>query len=382
MVSLDSKRLDRQWASYTMRNRFHALCPYFAMFPESFAETWIDRLSRRGDVVLDPFSGRGTTAFQSQLMGRRAVACDTNDVAYCVTKAKTQPPTFASLGRRLAILSRDFDRGLWARRASAMPEFFQVAYHRKTLAQLLYLRASLRWQKRKTDCMIAALALGSLHGESKKSPSYLSNQMPRTISTKPAYSVRFWRKHGYTAPERDAFVVLGNMAEYRYETAPPVGESWVFQTDMRRLPWLSVLLPDPIRLVVTSPPYLDITNFEEDQWLRLWFLGGPPYPTRGRVSPDDRHSRAEEYWRFIADMWRSLGAVVAKNAHVVIRIGARGIEPKDLVKMLFATARFAQRSVGLASQSISQLKGRQTDAFRPGSEGCLVEIDCHFQFTG
>ena len=24
------------------------------------------------------------------------------------------------------------------------------------------------------------------------------------------------------------------------------------------------------------PPYLDVTHFEEDQWLRLWFLGGPP----------------------------------------------------------------------------------------------------------
>src|SRR5258705_2335387 len=41
--------------------------------------------------------------------------------------------------------------------------------------------------------------------------------------------------------------------------------------------------------VITSPPYLDVTNFEEDQWLRLWFLGGPPYPTRHRLASDDRH---------------------------------------------------------------------------------------------
>ena len=55
-----------------MRHRLHALCPYFAMFPESFAETWIDQLSKPGEIVLDPFSGRGTTAFQSMLMGRQA----------------------------------------------------------------------------------------------------------------------------------------------------------------------------------------------------------------------------------------------------------------------------------------------------------------------
>jgi site-specific DNA-methyltransferase (adenine-specific) len=62
------------------------------MFPEAFAEAWIERLTKRGDVVLDPFSGRGTTAFQSLLMNRRAVASDVNDVAFCLTKAKTCAP--------------------------------------------------------------------------------------------------------------------------------------------------------------------------------------------------------------------------------------------------------------------------------------------------
>src|SRR5438094_3969623 len=85
-----------------MRNRFHSLCPYFAMFPESFAESWIDRVTKPGDVVLDPFSGRGTTAFQSLLMNRRAVASDVNDVAYCLTKAKTCAPTLAAIGVRLS----------------------------------------------------------------------------------------------------------------------------------------------------------------------------------------------------------------------------------------------------------------------------------------
>src|SRR5260370_33378460 len=72
----------------SMRHRFHALCPYFAMFPESFASTWIERLTKPGEVVLDPFSGRGTTAFQALLMRRRAIACDVNDVASWPRRAK------------------------------------------------------------------------------------------------------------------------------------------------------------------------------------------------------------------------------------------------------------------------------------------------------
>ena len=364
-----------------MRHRLHALCPYFAMFPETFAETWIDQLSKPGDIVLDPFSGRGTTAFQSMLMGRTPIACDVNDVAYCVTRAKTQAPALPSLRRRLTVLKRDFVRASWSRRAAKMPEFFQYAYHRKTLSQLLYLRDSLKWRKSDVDCMIAGLVLGALHGETEKSPSYLSNQMPRTISTKPAYSVRFWQKRGFTAPERDAFELLRKQANFRYESPPPHGEAWIFHRDMRQLAWVADQLPAPIRLVVTSPPYLDVTNFEEDQWLRLWFLGGPPYPTRGRISRDDRYERPDAYWGFIADMWRMLGSLVAKNGHVVIRMGGRGIPPGEMVAKLVASSQFARRPISMLYQSSSELKGRQTDAFRPGTKGCLTEIDCHFRFS-
>lgn len=350
------------------------------MFPETFAESWIDQLSKPGEVVLDPFSGRGTTAFQSMLMGRRPIACDVNDVAYCVTRAKTKAPALPALRRRLTVLERGFERAAWSRRAAKMPEFFQYAYHRKTLAQVLYLRDRLKWQANDVDCMIAALMLGALHGESEKSPSYLSNQMPRTISTKPAYSVRFWQKRGFVAPERDTFELLRKQAAFRYESLPPCGDAWIFHRDMRQLAWEADLLPGPIRLVVTSPPYLDVTNFEEDQWLRLWFLGGPPHPTRGRVSRDDRYERPDAYWGFIADMWRMLGSVVAKQGHVVIRMGGRGIPPEEMMSKLAASSQFARRPIRLLYQNRSELKGRQTDAFRPGTKGCLAELDCHFQF--
>src|SRR5262245_37223994 len=122
-----------------MRHRFHALCPYFAMFPESFAETWISRLSKPGDVVLDPFSGRGTTAFQSMLMDRRPIANDINDVAYCITRAKTHAPTLPTVLRRIASLEKNYNRRQWAASARQMTEFFHVAYHKQTLPQVLYL---------------------------------------------------------------------------------------------------------------------------------------------------------------------------------------------------------------------------------------------------
>jgi hypothetical protein len=359
-----------------MRNRFHALCPYFAMFPESFAETWIERLTKPGDLVLDPFCGRGTAPFQALLMGRRAAGNDTNPVAFCLTKAKLGAPREATVHRRVAQLEREFQARSWESPRRRLPPFFHVAFSRATLRQLLYLRARLDWRRSRTDAMIAALALGSLHGESERYDSYLSNQMPRTISTKPDYSLRFWERHGYTAPERDAFALLHERAAYRYQSEIPSAAGFVSNRDMREL--AHVRLPGPVRCVVTSPPYLNVTDYGEDQWLRLWFLGGVERPTRGS-SPDDRHRNFDNYWRLIADMWRMLSIVLAPGGMVVVRLGGKNLEPERLVAALTGTARVAPRRVRMIEHSVSDIARRQTDAFRPGTVGCRYEIDAVFR---
>ena len=38
-------------------NPLHAICPYFAMFPEDFVRKPVDSWTNRGDLILGPFSG-------------------------------------------------------------------------------------------------------------------------------------------------------------------------------------------------------------------------------------------------------------------------------------------------------------------------------------
>ncbi len=362
-----------------MRHRFHALCPYFAMFPEAFAEHWIAELTQEGDLVLDPFCGRGTVPFQALIMRRRAVACDINPVAYCVTRAKTNAPSVSSLRRRITMLQERFVPHEWEAARRRLPRFFRVAYVPSTLRQILYCRDALRWRQSNVDCMLAALVLGALHGESQRSSSYLSNQMPRTISTKPDYSVRYWEKHRLKAPQRDVFELLRRLVPFRYASEPPEGTAQVFLSDFRELPRNLKHTDAKPRVAVTSPPYLDTTNFEEDQWLRLWFLGYSPTPTYGRISKDDRHATPSTYWCLIADMWRVLGRVLGHDAYVVIRMGGKKLLPREIVTRLEATSSFAGRDVKLLTWEVSEIKRRQTDSFRPGSSGCKLEVDCCFR---
>ena len=77
----------------------HPMCSYLASFPAALAHAFIGRYSRRGDVVLDPFSGRGTTPLQACAEGRVGVGNDLNPFAHLLTAAKVEPATRADARR-------------------------------------------------------------------------------------------------------------------------------------------------------------------------------------------------------------------------------------------------------------------------------------------
>ena len=361
-----------------MRHPLHSICPYFAMFPEDFVARQLYAYTRRGDAIFDPFSGRGTTVFESLLHGRTAAGVDINPVAACISGAKADAPALASVERRLHRLEEMQREAQPA--ATPTGDFFSACFHPRTLQQLLFLRSRLDWERARVDRFIAAVVLGCLHGESHKSRNCLSNRMPRTISTKPDYSVRWWAEKGYTAPERDVFAVARRMARYRLRHPRAPLRGTVRRRDARRAASGFPRLRGSVALMVTSPPYLDTTHHAEDQWLRLWFLGGPERPT-SRTAGDDRHTNLEAYWRFLTEAWEGCAALLRNDAVVVVRIGGTRVDKDDLLAGLQQSladglAGFKVRT--LHAGATTAIRNRQTNVFRPGTTRDRYEHDFAF----
>lgn len=364
------------------KHRLHALCPYFAMFPHTFVREHVLRYTRPGDIVFDPFSGRGTTLLESLLLDRQAVATDINPVAACVTGAKAHVPALAEIEARLCLLVQEYKTTGHQRldeERHALPPFFRHAFHYRTLRELLFIRQHVDWRRDDVDRFITALALGSLHGETDKSSSCFSNQMPRTISTKPDYSIRYWQEHGLRPPRRRVFDILQDRAKLRLQEGRPDLDGVAVQADVREASVHLHSWRGRVKAVITSPPYLDVTNFEEDQWLRLWFLGGLPKPTYGLVSRDDRYNNREAYWRFLAEAWQGLTGLLARKAVIVCRIGGNKQSVGALANGLLGTLRSAIPSTSLLyGPVVSVPRQRQTRSFRPGTAGCGFEADFVF----
>jgi hypothetical protein len=347
------------------------------MFPPEFVRRFVEEYSKRGDLILDPFSGRGTTLLESLLLGRRAIAADINPVAYCVSAAKANTPQLDDVlaeldGLEWMYLRRYYDPPV----KPALPEFFEYAFHPDTLSQLLSLKTNLNWKRKRVHRFIAALVLGHLHGEADRSEYYFSNQMPHSISTKPDYSVRYWRAHNMIPPQRDVFDILRNRAEFRLKMGRPEIWGHAALCDVRDVARVFPEQCNQVRMVLTSPPYLDVTNFEEDQWLRLWFLGGPPHPTYGQISKDDRRAGATGYWEFIRSAWRGVVPLLRNRAILICRIGAKNIEPELLMRRFIdvVTSVWPKNQM-IARPSISEVKHSQISVLNPKASGCRYEMD-------
>lgn len=357
------------------RHPFHAICPYFAMFPEQFVEQQLLTYTTPGDLVFDPFCGRGTTVFESLLNNRRALGMDINPVAACIASAKARAPKLAEIVRRIDALE--------ARYQELSPEysypslFFEVCFEQRTFAEISFLRKELRWKLNAADCFIAAVMLGILHGESHRTDLCLSNRMPRTISTKPEYSIRWWSERKLTAPRREVFQTLRKAVMFRYRMPPADGKGIVRNKDARQASKVFEKMAGQVRLVVTSPPYLDTTDYSEDQWLRLWFLGGKPIPEI-RKNRDDRHTQAAAYWHFLEEVWAGMDGLLAKKGTVVIRIGGAKLSKEELFDGVTRTLR-----VGLKTHKLqplhngvtSSIRPRETSAFRPARRQANMEHD-------
>src|SRR5205809_966447 len=251
--------------------QLNGVCPYYTMFPIDFP---LERLrsASKGEWVIDPFCGRGSTNYAARLLGLPSVGIDSNPVAAVIAEAKL----VATTPERIIEVCKGI---LETTRTPRVPKgaFWRTCYHPDTLRQLCKLRSALRSGRSSPGrSALRALLLGRLHGPRPKYalPTYLSNQMPRTYAAKPCYAIRFWRKHEMKPPEVDVLDLVRRKAGSYFGNLPPRAGGRVVCADSASTD-LSSIVERAARWVITSPPYYGMRTYLPDQWLRYWFLGGP-----------------------------------------------------------------------------------------------------------
>lgn len=247
---------------------FHEVS-YRACFKPQLPAFFINRLTEPGDLVFDPFMGRGTTLLEAALLGRDALGNDVNPLSRRLVEPRFAPPTLESIAARLAEIDLDAD--------VAVPPDFDAFFEARTLRQICNLRAHLIARREagadeSTDRWIEMVAINRLTGHSKGFFSVY------TLPPNQATSIERQRRINETRAQ---------VPEYRDVTALILRKSRALMKDLascvpmgRIEGFLNADLNRgleysgrKVRLSVTSPPFLNIVNYKGDNWMRCWFAG-------------------------------------------------------------------------------------------------------------
>ena len=299
--------VNEYWTSGQRRSHSLHEVSYRACFKAQLPEFLIERLSAPGDTVYDPFSGRGTTALQAALMGRRAAANDINPLTAMLVGPRLAPPGLAALRDRLECIppvdAPDADE----------PEL-SVFYHPDTLRRLRGLRTwFLGRELDPVDAWIRMVALNRLTGHS---PGFFSvytlppNQAASVVSQRKINAAR-----DQVPPPRDvAGIILKKSKSLLSDGMPPAHPPALLMTGAASS---TPLLADAsVDLLVTSPPFLDIVDYEGDNWLRCWFAGIDPATVRIA-----RHGGIPAWERFVRGCFEEFARVVRPGGFIGFEVG-------------------------------------------------------------
>jgi site-specific DNA-methyltransferase (adenine-specific) len=301
------------------------------MFPAKLVHYFLQRFSKPNDLVVDPFGGRGTTALQSFVERRRCATNDLSPLAYVLSSAKCDPPTWESVNAAISDLETAYK--MRSNSEIDVPDDIAMLFHPHTLSQLCFLRSFLLsepmigWSQERF--MIAGCLVGILHGGSRNdgSSQFLSISMPNTFSMSPQYVRRYIAENALKAPRQNVFQRLREKLARLYldDLEGVTGQS--LQQDASTFLTSGGHFAGKADLVVTSPPYLQVVNYGQSNWIRLWLLGLDGLSRSagdGRRALDarlDHGHRFDRYCEFMASVFKGVRSSLQVSGVAVFVIG-------------------------------------------------------------
>ena len=239
---------------------------YRACFKPQLPAFFVTRFTKPGDAVYDPFMGRGTTLVEASLLGRAPVGNDVNPLSRVLVEPRLAPPSLEAIVKRVLEIPLDS--------ATDTPDDLLVFYHPKTLWEIGALRS---WFVRRresgeldaVDRWLQMVATNRLTGHSAGFFSVYT--LPPNQATSVTAQRRINEKRSQKPEYRDVRKLINKKSRQLLKDALPSTPLLPMSVHTGSAAHTSGIASQSVALIVTSPPFLDVVQYKQDNWLRAWF---------------------------------------------------------------------------------------------------------------
>jgi len=250
-------------AKQRQANSIHEIS-YRACYKPQLPRFFIDIFTKEGDVVYDPFAGRGTTLIEAALLHRNIVSNDVNPLSRLLVEPRLNIPTIDEIEDRLDSINVE---------QSKADIDLSMFFHKDTEVEIVSLKGQLTDSF--IDNWIRMVATNRLTGHSAGFFSGYTLPPNQAASQKSQKVIN--ERLGIAPPYKNTKEIIlkkskslqRNLSSKIVEQLEVIGQTAIFSDKDSRD--TGHILDSSINLTVTSPPFLNIVRYADDNWLRCWF---------------------------------------------------------------------------------------------------------------
>lgn len=324
---------------------------YRACFKPQLPRFFISRLTTESQIVYDPFAGRGTTALESAFMGRKIISNDINPISKIITKPRLCPPNITTISDRFKSIPKKPQK--------TIPNHLSMFFNDSTFEEILALREYFQEREAENklddcDSWIRMVATNRLTGHSSGffSVYTLPPNQAASIESQLKINKKYNQEPEYRNTQeiilKKTRTLLSDIEEgERLKLYKSASTAVFLNNDARYTPSIQ---DESVALTVTSPPFLDIVQYADDNWLRCWFNGFDVKEIEKGISTP---SNIESWQSIMKDVFFELYRITIYGGHIAFEVGEirRGkIKMEDLVIPIAMNAGFSPVGVLLNEQ--------------------------------
>ena len=317
--TLVPRYVNEYWTSKQRQsNPLHEIS-YRACYKAELPRFFITLLSKEKDVVYDPLAGRGTTVIEAALLNRNIIANDINPLSTILSKTRLIIPSLEEVSRRLSEIK--FRRGLKANVDISM------FYHPETESEIVSLRNYLikkgeNKEEDFVDTWIRMVATNRLTGHSKNFFSVYTLPPNQAVTQERQKKINKLRKQKPVYKDVK-FIIMKKTRDLTsglnsaiVDQLNRIGEKSKFLNEDAR--FTSQIKSNSVNLTVTSPPFLDIVNYVEDNWLRCWFNNINAKVVADKITVT---RKLEEWQNIMGEVFTELYRITKQDGFVAFEVG-------------------------------------------------------------